>query len=65
MEIRFCSSAVNFNGHKSIITRDYTIAANAENYPTRLGSLKQVKNLKKFGLFTLLKTKCLEEKILF
>ena len=58
-------SAVNFNGHKSIITRDYNIVANAEKIilPGQ-GSFKTgVKNLKKFGLFNLLKTKCLEEKI--
>ncbi|MDB3925100.1 imidazole glycerol phosphate synthase subunit HisH [Candidatus Pelagibacter sp.] len=58
-------SAVNYNGHKSIVTRDYNIVANAEKIilPGQ-GSFKTgVKNLKNYGLFNLLKTKCLKEKI--
>ncbi len=58
-------SAVNYHGQKSIITRDFEIIRNAEKIilPGQ-GSFKTgIKNLKKYGLFDLLKTKTLEDKV--
>ncbi len=58
-------SAVNYHGQTSVITKDSEVIKNAEKIilPGQ-GSFKTgVKNLKKYGLFDLLKTKILEDKV--